>query len=138
MSLLRRLGQALLNSPLHPLYLRLTGQPDLVSEYRRYVAEQAAHLYVLQRTANYDIAGRNRPMDAEDGGKIKANYREIWQTTRETGFGFPYHVANRPALPVFFGGAITLQFFHSLVYPGLRIDPSFSCIAHIISVPSYL
>src|SRR3954451_22692107 len=64
------------------------------------IAEQAAHVYVLQRTANYDIAGGNRPMDAEDGHKIKATYREIWQTTRETGFGFPYHVANRTAMSV--------------------------------------
>jgi cation diffusion facilitator CzcD-associated flavoprotein CzcO len=64
------------------------------------IAEQAAHVYVLQRTANFDIAGGNRPMDAEDGRKIKANYREIWQTTRETGFGFPYEIANRTALSV--------------------------------------
>jgi cation diffusion facilitator CzcD-associated flavoprotein CzcO len=55
---------------------------------------------VLQRTANFDIAGGNRPMDEEDGQKIKANYREIWETTRETGFGFPYHTANRAALSV--------------------------------------
>jgi len=64
------------------------------------IAEQAGHVYVFQRTANYDIAGGNRPMDAEDGRKIKDNYREIWQTTRETGFGFPYHIQDRPALSV--------------------------------------
>ncbi|MQA12718.1 MAG: NAD(P)-binding protein [Pseudonocardiaceae bacterium] len=64
------------------------------------IAEQAAHVYVLQRTPNYDIAAGNRPMDAEDGRKIKANYREIWQTTRETGFGFPYDAPNRTALSV--------------------------------------
>ena len=63
------------------------------------------HVYVLQRTPNYDIAGRNRPMDAEDGRKIKANYQEIWQTTRETGFGFPYDVADRTALSVLGRGA---------------------------------
>lgn len=37
----RKLGQALLHSRAHPLYLRLTGQPDFVSQYRRYVAAQA-------------------------------------------------------------------------------------------------
>src|SRR5690606_674009 len=41
------------------------------------IAEQAAHLYVLQRTPNYDIAGRNRPMSEEDAREIKAKYREI-------------------------------------------------------------
>ena len=61
------------------------------------IAEQAAHVTVLQRTANYDIAGGNRPMDAEDGRRIKDNYREIWQATRETGFGFPYPTADRTA-----------------------------------------
>ncbi|HLU58638.1 MAG TPA: NAD(P)/FAD-dependent oxidoreductase [Pseudonocardia sp.] len=64
------------------------------------IAEQAAHLYVLQRTPNYDIAGRNRPMSEEDAREIKAKYREIWRATRETGFGFPYEIANRSALSV--------------------------------------
>jgi cation diffusion facilitator CzcD-associated flavoprotein CzcO len=64
------------------------------------IAEQAAHVYVLQRTPNYDIAGGNRPMTAEDGEEIKANYRDIWQATRETAFGFPYEVADRTALSV--------------------------------------
>jgi hypothetical protein len=48
----------------------------------------------------HDIAGGNRPMDAEDGRKIKDTYRETWQTTRETGFGFPCHGADRTALSV--------------------------------------
>lgn len=64
------------------------------------IAEDAAHVYVLQRTANYDIAGGNRPMDAEAGREIKENYTEIWAKTRETGFGFPYEIADRTALSV--------------------------------------
>jgi cyclohexanone monooxygenase len=64
------------------------------------IAEQAAHMYVLQRTPNYDIAGGNRAMTAEDGHRIKAGYREIWRSTRETEFGFPYGVAERTALSV--------------------------------------
>lgn len=39
-ALKRKLGQALLHSPAHPFYLRLTGQPDFVSQYRRYMAAQ--------------------------------------------------------------------------------------------------
>ena len=64
------------------------------------IAEQAAQVYVLQRTPNYDIAGGNRPMTAEDGDRIKADYPEIWRATRETAFGFPYDVADRAALSV--------------------------------------
>jgi GT2 family glycosyltransferase len=36
----QNLGQKLLHSWAHPLYLRLTGQPDSVSNYRSYVAAQ--------------------------------------------------------------------------------------------------
>ncbi|WP_406690133.1 NAD(P)/FAD-dependent oxidoreductase [Saccharopolyspora sp. ID03-671] len=64
------------------------------------IAKEAEHVYVLQRTPNYDIAGGNRPMTEEDGRAIKDNYREIWQTTRETGFGFPYRTPERTALSV--------------------------------------
>ncbi|RRO17078.1 NAD(P)/FAD-dependent oxidoreductase [Saccharopolyspora rhizosphaerae] len=64
------------------------------------IAQQAEHVHVLQRTPNYDIAGGNRPMSAEDGRAIKDNYREIWRTTRETGFGFPYRTPERTALSV--------------------------------------
>jgi cyclohexanone monooxygenase len=64
------------------------------------IAKDAAHVYVLQRTPNYDLAGGNRPMDEEDGRRIKEQYREIWQRTRETAFGWPYEVADRSALVV--------------------------------------
>ena len=64
------------------------------------IAEQAEHVYVLQRTPNYDIAGRNGPLSDEYVRETKANYKNIWQTTRETSFGFPYDVADRGALSV--------------------------------------
>ncbi|TCK21366.1 flavin-containing monooxygenase [Pseudonocardia endophytica] len=64
------------------------------------IAEQAAHTYVFQRTPNYDIAGGNRPMTEADAKEIKSNYRDIWARTRETGFGFPYDIADRPARSV--------------------------------------
>src|SRR5690606_22020310 len=40
------------------------------------VAEQAKHLYVLQRTPNYAIPGRNTAMDPDYQRDWKANYRE--------------------------------------------------------------
>jgi cation diffusion facilitator CzcD-associated flavoprotein CzcO len=64
------------------------------------IAEQAAHVYVLQRTPNYDIAGGNGPLTEEYVRETKANYKEIWQTTRETSFGFPYDAPDRTALSV--------------------------------------
>ena len=64
------------------------------------IAKEAAHVYVLQRTPNYDIAGGNGPLDPEYVQRTKANYKEIWQRTRETSFGFPYDAPDRPALSV--------------------------------------
>ncbi|KVT76054.1 cyclohexanone monooxygenase [Burkholderia ubonensis] len=40
-------------------------------------AQSAAHLTVFQRTPNYSIPLRNRPMDAEYERQMKANYAEL-------------------------------------------------------------
>ena len=64
------------------------------------VATQAAQVYVFQRTANYDLAGQNRPLDPAYVREVKAHYREIWETARASAFGFPYGVLDRSALAV--------------------------------------
>jgi cyclohexanone monooxygenase len=64
------------------------------------VANEAAQVYVFQRTANYDLAGQNRPLDPADVREVRANYKDIWQNARESGFGFPYGVLDRSALAV--------------------------------------
>jgi cation diffusion facilitator CzcD-associated flavoprotein CzcO len=64
------------------------------------IADQAEHITVFQRTPNYDIAGGNRPITAEDDRKIKDQYEQIWARTRETAFGFPYDAPDRTALSV--------------------------------------
>ena len=38
------------------------------------IAEQAAHLYVFQRTAQFSIPARNRPLTAEEEQGVKADY----------------------------------------------------------------
>jgi cyclohexanone monooxygenase len=38
------------------------------------LAEQAAHLYVFQRTAQFSIPARNRPASPEEGRRVKADY----------------------------------------------------------------
>jgi len=40
------------------------------------IAQEAAHLFVLQRTPNYSVPGRNTPMDPDYQSEWKANYRE--------------------------------------------------------------
>jgi cyclohexanone monooxygenase len=64
------------------------------------VAKQAAQVYVFQRTANYDCPGQNGPLDPAYVREVKDNYKEIWQTARGSGFGFPYGGMERSALGV--------------------------------------
>jgi cation diffusion facilitator CzcD-associated flavoprotein CzcO len=62
------------------------------------IAKQAAHVYVFQRTPNYDIPGRNKPLQADYAGRVKADYPDLWQKARLSGFGLPYEVEERSAV----------------------------------------
>ena len=58
-----------------------------------HLAEEADHLTVFQRTANYVVPARNRPLEAEEVAAIKAGYDELRAEARErpTGFLFPFN-----------------------------------------------
>ena len=62
------------------------------------IAKQAAHVYVFQRTPNYDIPGRNKPLPADYAARVKADYPDLWQKARLSGFGLPYEVEQRSAV----------------------------------------
>jgi cation diffusion facilitator CzcD-associated flavoprotein CzcO len=62
------------------------------------IAKQAAHLVVFQRTPNYDIPARNRPLDTEYVQEVKADYPELWEKARASGFGLPYQVVEGSAV----------------------------------------
>ena len=47
------------------------------------IAEQAAHLYVFQRTPNFSVPARNMPMDPEFQRRIKADYRGFRKNLRD-------------------------------------------------------
>ena len=42
------------------------------------MAQQAKHLYVLQRTANYSVPAHNQPLDPAYVKEVKANYKDLW------------------------------------------------------------
>jgi cyclohexanone monooxygenase len=42
-----------------------------------FIAQQAAHLTVFQRTANFSVPAQNRPLDPKDAQRIKGNYQEL-------------------------------------------------------------
>lgn len=52
------------------------------------IAQQARHLTVFQRTPNYSIPARNRPLPPEELETIRAGYDEIRQSNREMQVAF--------------------------------------------------
>ena len=55
--------------------------------------EDIDHLTVFQRTPNYAVPARDRPLDDEDWDEIQKNYDEILETAHENGFGHPFEPA---------------------------------------------
>jgi cyclohexanone monooxygenase len=64
------------------------------------IAEQAKHLYVFQRTANYVVPAQNRPLDADEVRRMKACYGELRAKARQTPTGNPFGVNDKSALEV--------------------------------------
>ncbi|MEU7145380.1 NAD(P)/FAD-dependent oxidoreductase [Nocardia sp. NPDC046473] len=62
------------------------------------MAEQAAHLTVFQRTANYATPLRNIPLARARSDRIKASYRELRAPSRDSFGGLPYARAHGAAL----------------------------------------
>ncbi len=58
-----------------------------------HIAEQADHLYVFQRTANYILPARNTPMDPKREQNHKAEYRDRRKAAYDTPFGIAGHPA---------------------------------------------
>ena len=56
------------------------------------IAEQAAHLTVFQRTADYATPLQNRPLKPEESAAIKAKYPELRREQRKAYAGIPYHL----------------------------------------------
>ncbi|WP_372512990.1 flavin-containing monooxygenase [Mycobacterium cookii] len=62
------------------------------------IAEQAAHLYVFQRTANFSVPAGNTPLSTAELDEIKANYAERRRLSWRSGGGSPHITAPRPTL----------------------------------------
>jgi cation diffusion facilitator CzcD-associated flavoprotein CzcO len=54
------------------------------------VAERAGHLTVFQRTPNYAVPARNRPLEEDEYEEIRANYDDIWDRARNSRLGMPF------------------------------------------------
>ena len=54
------------------------------------VGGRADHLTVFQRTPNYAVPARNRPLEDEEYEDIRANYDDIWERARDSRLGMPF------------------------------------------------
>jgi cyclohexanone monooxygenase len=62
------------------------------------IAGQAAHVTVFQRTPNFSVPGRNRPLTSEEVTERKATYREHREKQRWSGAGIPLDINPKGAL----------------------------------------
>ena len=61
------------------------------------LAEQAEHLYVFQRTPNYSMPARNRPMDPDYQRRAKSRYAEFRKPFVSGMFGLDFRPSDRLA-----------------------------------------
>jgi cation diffusion facilitator CzcD-associated flavoprotein CzcO len=54
------------------------------------VGGRAEHLTVFQRTPNYAVPARNRPLTDEEYAEIRENYDDIWARARDSRLGMPF------------------------------------------------
>ncbi|RXK47046.1 NAD(P)/FAD-dependent oxidoreductase [Halorientalis pallida] len=54
------------------------------------VGGQADHLTVFQRTPNYAVPARNRPLEDDEYDEIRENYDDIWEQARDSRLGMPF------------------------------------------------
>jgi len=64
------------------------------------IAQQAAHLFVFQRTPNYSVPARNAPLDPDYERQVKSNYAEHRRLARESRIGFVVERHDEAALAV--------------------------------------
>jgi cation diffusion facilitator CzcD-associated flavoprotein CzcO len=64
------------------------------------IAEQAAHLTVFQRTANYSVPARNHELTDEMRREMDKNYAEIRRMVLASPIGMPFEIPQQSALEV--------------------------------------
>ncbi len=64
------------------------------------IAEQAKHLTVFQRTANYAVPAHNRPLTDEEIASVKARYKEFRQENNDLPFAAAFDNSEINALDV--------------------------------------
>jgi cation diffusion facilitator CzcD-associated flavoprotein CzcO len=93
------------------------------------IAEQAQHLTVFQRTANYSIPARNGPMTDEFQAYVKANNVAIRNKAKSTPNGHPFDLYEKSALDVL-AAERERRYEDAWQAGGLRFRASFADLLH--------
>jgi len=64
------------------------------------IAQQAAHLFVFQRTPNFSVPAHNAPLDPDYERSVKSNYADFRRQARESRVGFVVERNDQSALEV--------------------------------------
>jgi cation diffusion facilitator CzcD-associated flavoprotein CzcO len=64
------------------------------------LAQESKHLTIFQRTANYSIPARNRPVTPDEVAVTRENYADIWRQARSGTNGHPFTISDRSAISV--------------------------------------
>ncbi len=59
------------------------------------IAREADHVTVFQRTAQYTMPARNRPISKEELTELRAEWEDIRETMRKNPAGFPFEMGSR-------------------------------------------
>jgi cyclohexanone monooxygenase len=65
-----------------------------------YIAAEAAHLYVFQRTPNFSVPARNHPLEPRVQREVKAGYPALRERAAQMPFGFDTRPNEKSALEV--------------------------------------
>ena len=101
------------------------------------IAEQAGHVAVFQRTANYSIPAANAPVSDAEDAEVKANYRERREQARNSpsGLGFVPNAASALDPPederqrTFEAAWNRLGFGFALTYKDILLDERSNALA---------
>lgn len=101
------------------------------------VAEQAADLYVLQRTPNYTMPANNRPLSPEETDRIKSEYAARRAKTAKQAGGLPYDTHPEPlaSLPAAEAERILAEYWeqgglaYGISFPDIRTNEQSNLVA---------
>jgi cyclohexanone monooxygenase len=103
-----------------------------------HLARQASQVTVFQRTANYSLPAHNRPLTAEEQARVKAGYRALRQSDRESAAGFTPTYVNAPSVHAVPAQVRQQRFEEAWALGGFQVLGVFSDIVIDLAANTYL